>query len=154
MDAGRRPSIKSERVSLYYLNEAVFEVPVEGMIDRTVHRLEALLAGGGKLSLSVHRAPIPAGRTLADLARENARNASIQVPGHRVIFEREVEVDGRAAVDLAAEWEGEGGRNYTRQAHLDAGGTWLVFAVNAPESERAACDALLERALGTFRGRG
>jgi hypothetical protein len=141
-------------VSLYYLNEAVFELPADGMVDRTVHRLDAPLGGGAAVSLTVHRAPMPAGRTLAELAQENARNAGIQVPAHRVVFQREIEVDGRAAVDIAAEWDGEGGRNYTRQAHLDAGGTWLVFAVNAPEGERAACDALLEQALSTFRGRG
>jgi hypothetical protein len=140
-------------MGLYYVNEAAFELPDIGLADRTVHQLDASLPESDGVALRIPRAPLPAGKALADVVAENVRRAERQLSAHAVVFRREAEIAGCPAIEIAVEWRGEVGMVYTRQAHLDVGGTWLVFAGNAPQEDRAACDELLDRALATFRVR-
>lgn len=138
-------------MGLYFVNEAAFDLPDIGLVDRTEHRIEATLPGGDLLALQVHRQPIPEGASLGEVVGENLRWAERQLPAHSVVFRRESEIAGCPALEVGVTWKGEAGLVYTRQAHLDAQGTWIVFSGNAPLEEREACDALVERAVATFR---
>lgn len=133
-------------MGVYTMNEAAFELPELGLVDRTVTHLEA-----GRRALLIHRAPIPAGETLTELVAKNLRDAAIRLHALRLLFQREIEIAGCPAVELATEWRGAAGPMYTRQAHLAVGATWLVFAASAPHEDRAACDETIELALATFR---
>lgn len=138
-------------MGVYYVNEAAFELPEIGFVDRTVHALDTRAPSGAPILVSVDRNPLPEGKGLGDLVAENARNAAMRLRAHTVVFRREGEIAGCPAVDIAAEWRGAGGVVYTRQAHLVAAGTWIVFSASALADERAACDAVLDRAIATFR---
>lgn len=137
----------------YYVDEAAFDLPDIGLVDRTATRLEAFSPEGDELALRVNRARLPAGKTLSDLVSENVRNAEINLRAHKVLFRRDVEIAGHPAVEIASEWHGNQGMIYTRQAHLAVEGTWIVFSGNVPLAERAACDQVVEHATATFRVR-
>ena len=141
-------------MGVYSMDEAVFALPEGSVSDRTVTELRFAGGEGRGLWLTVHRTPLPAGETLASAVEGNAREAARSLPGHTELFRREVEMGGGPAVEIAAEWRGEQGVVYTRQAHLAHDGVWVVFAGNAPAEARGRCDMLMDRVVATFRPRG
>lgn len=138
----------------YVVNEASFDLPDIGLVDATVHHVEAHLPGKGTISLRVQRAPLPEEKLLESAVDEQLRHAGIRLRAHRVLFRRAIQVAGCQAIEVGVEWRGMDALVYTRQVHIDIGGTRLVLAGNAPMPERAACDALVDNALATFRLRG
>jgi hypothetical protein len=119
------------------MNDAAFDAPGP-ILDRTVHRLGLPTAEGERAILTVQRTAVGPRADVVELARNNARQAAVELAGHRVLSER----------------RGSEGPVYTRQVHLVVKGTWLVFAASGDASTRAICDAAIERAVTTFRGRG
>jgi hypothetical protein len=135
------------------MNDAAFDAP--GLTrDWTVQRLGLAERHGERAILSVHRTVVGDGADVGELVRKNLRDAEIELAGHRVVAERRRETpEGIPAIDVTAEWRGADGVVYTRQAHLVVAGTWLVFAASGGEATRPECDAAIERAITTFRGR-
>jgi hypothetical protein len=140
-------------MSAYYMDEAAFDLPEIGLVDRTVTTLGATTEEGHAHTITVFRNPIPEGATLAALVEQNLREASVRLGLHTVLDRRELEVGGLPALGLSSRWRGKNGMIYTRQAHFFAGGSWLVFACNADLADRARCDAIMDHALATFRPR-
>lgn len=138
-------------VAAYYTNDAAFELPDIGLVDRTVTTLDVTRPGVRAHSLSIHRLPLPEGEDLAARVKANLDRASRKLRSHKVLFVRETEIAGRPAIETAAEWRGGMAMVYTRQAHLAVESRWLVFSANAPLDERETCDEVMERALSTFR---
>lgn len=140
-------------MSVYYMNEAAFELPDAPVVDSTVTMLEMKTPSGSELRLLVQRFPLEVGKSLREVVTSHVGQASRTLRAHAVLFDREVEVGGVPAIDVAARWRGGDEMIYTRQAHVALGGTWLVLAVNAPLEEREVCDEYLNRVLGTLRFR-
>jgi hypothetical protein len=138
-------------MSIYYINEAAFDLPDVGFIDRTVTSFEIITPSNRAHSLTVNRSPIPDDRDLGALVDANVRDADRRLRGHKVLFRRELEIGSCPAIEIAAEWRGKMAGVYTRQAHLDADGCWLVFAGSAPLDDRAACDEIMDHVLSTLR---
>jgi hypothetical protein len=141
-------------MSAYYLNEAAFELPAGELADRTMTRLVFEAGRGASISLTVHRQPLPEGESLVRLVEEKLREAERSLPYYAVVFRREIEMGGALALEIAAEWRQREERLYTRQAHVAVDGVWLIFAGNAGLDARDRCDAVMDRAVATFRRRG
>ncbi len=135
------------------MNEAAFELPAIGLVDRTVTRLDAVSEDGRAQKIVVHRNRMPEGKTLADLAAGSLREAGVRLRLHEALFRREIEVAGAPAIDLGAQWRGERGMVYTRQVHLCVGDAWILLAGNCEIEDRDRCDENLDHILATFRVR-
>jgi hypothetical protein len=135
------------------MDEAAFELPELAFVDRTVTTLATVADDGPRLTVTVFRHPVREGDSLAGLVAQNLRQAAVNLRRHALIERRELAVDGRPAIGLASRWRGASGTVYTRQAHFLAGGTWIILACNADLEDRARCDAVMDRAIETFRFR-
>jgi hypothetical protein len=135
------------------MNEAMFDLPeAVGFTDLTVTYLAGTSPGGAGVVLLVERRPFPEGASLRQVAAAHALDAMKRFHAYRVITEREIDVAGQPALDLGARWcTEEGEAIYTRRTHLTVGSTWLIFAGEAPFSERAFCDAYLDHVLASLQ---
>lgn len=140
-------------MTTYYTNEAAFDLPDMGFVDRTVTLLQAESPGGGEIALLLQRFPLPVGKSLRDVVKTHLGQSTRSLRAYSVIFERDSEVSSAPAIEIAFRWRGEDNMVYTRQAHLVVGTQWLVVAANAPLAERETCDQLLEHVLSTLRVR-
>lgn len=138
-------------MSVYYMNECAVVLPAIGLVDHTTTMLRAVTDDGYSCSMSVYRTPRPAGKSLAELVDENLRRAAIELRAHVLRSRRDIELDGAPAIEVRTEWRGQSSVIHTRQAHLVLDETWLIVSANAPIADRARCDAIVDRALATFR---
>ncbi len=129
----------------YYVNEAMFTLPEWGFVDRTIHRLESRLPGGGTIVVTIRRSPLEDDKTLRQLVDEEVASSTAQVASFAVLAESEVMVSGAPALLLHARWRTEDDVHYQAQAHVAVDGMWVALSVTAPYSERAACDATFDR---------
>ncbi len=112
------------------MNEAAFELPAIGLVDRTVTRLDAVSEEGRAQKIVVHRSRMPEGKTLADLAAGSLREAGVRLRLHEALFTREIGVAGALAIDLGAQWRGERG-------YAGAGQSWARKGVSFRTGTRA-----------------
>jgi hypothetical protein len=138
-------------MSVYYMNEAAFDLPAAPYVDRTVNHVEARAPSGLDVELIVERKPFPPGRTLREVVADLTRSGKKVMRGFTVLFEREREVAGAPAIEQAVRWRDDADVIYARQVHLAVGPTWLVIVGQAEMTDREACDAYLDRVLDTFR---
>ena len=138
----------------YYVNEAMFALPEWGFVDRTIHRLEAPLAGGERLEITIRRSPLEESKTLRQLVDDEVSATTAQVASFAVLAETEATVSGAPAIVLRARWRTEDDVHVQAQAHLAVDGTWVAMAVTAPYADRAACEETFERALQSLVWRG
>jgi hypothetical protein len=140
-------------VATYLTNEASFEL--EGSFtDHTVHWLEAPLDDGEKLRLYLSREPLPAGRTIGDLARGWIALRTGRLAGFGVIAEREDPVAGAESFEFSARFCDGDAVFYERQVHLAIGGVWYRVTARAHAASRAACDEAMDRIGATILFRG
>jgi hypothetical protein len=140
-------------MSVYWMNEAAFELPAIGLVDRTVTVLEGRSTAGFAHAILVERRAWPPGASLAELVAANLRDARVRLVGHEVLFTRELEIAGAEAVDHAVQWRGERGLVYARQVSLAAGEAWLVLAGSCEIEDRARCDLTMDHVITSFRFR-
>ena len=133
------------------MNEASFDLPDAGFVDRTVTYLEGKAPSGADCVLMVERSPLPAGKTLRQAAAEHMNDGKKRLRGYTLLFNRVSEIAGVPAVEIAARWRDEAGLVYSRQAHLVLGPTLLIVAGEAPIEEKEFCDAYLEHVLASLR---
>jgi hypothetical protein len=139
-------------MAAFHMNEASFDLPDAGFVDHTVTYLVGKSPRGTGCLLCVERRPLPAGKTLRQAAAGLAADIAVQLRGYRALFERDVEVAGKPAIDVGARWRGEDGEPmYTRRVHLVRGTTWLAVCAEGPVEDSAFCDAYLAHALATLR---
>jgi hypothetical protein len=140
-------------MSVYCTNEAAFELPAIGLVDRTVTVLEARSPEGFAHAILIERRPRPAGKSLAELVAGNLRDARVRLPGHEVLFTHEIVIAGAEAIDHAVQWRGERGIVHARQVSLAADEAWLILAGSCEIEDRARCDATMDHIIRTFRFR-
>ena len=136
----------------FYMNEAMFDLPDAGFVDRTVTYLSAKSPGGANIVLLVERRPHPEGMSLRQVAAEHGRESMKKLFGYTVLWEREVEAASRPAIDVSARWRADDGEPvHTRRVHLRLGSTWLMIVGEAPSAERALCDAYVDHLVASLR---
>lgn len=138
-------------MATYYMNEAAFDLPDLGFVDRTVTYLEAKAPSGADLVLVVERQPVPRGKSLRDLVVGHVADARKRMRGYSVLYEREADLVSGPAIDLGIRWRDENGMMYSRHTHLTIGQTWLIVAGEVPLEEREVCDGYVDHVLGTLR---
>jgi hypothetical protein len=138
---------------MHYMNEAAFDLPDAGFVDRTVTYLEGKSPRGTDIVLLVERSPFPEGKTLRQSASQHVNDARKRLRAYAVLFERDSEVAGLPAIDIGVRWRDDKGMVYTRQAHLAVGDTLLIVAGEAPLDEREHCDTCVEHVLASLRFR-
>jgi hypothetical protein len=137
-------------VSVYYMNEGAFELPDAAVTDRTTHVIEAR-EGDHDLTLVVVRAPLPAGKSLRQIAQGRVLDEMARLSGYSVLAEREVAWAGVPALELTSRWRHEGRAIYQQQAHLALGGVWIYFALSTPFEGRTAADTWFEQIRDSLR---
>jgi hypothetical protein len=136
------------------MNEAMFELPDVGFVDQTVTCLAGTSPNGEGVLLLVERRLLPVDMSLRQAVAALVKDAMTQHIGYRVLFEREVEVASRPALDVGARWRTENGEPiYDRRVHLTLGETWLIIMGEAPIAEREFCDAYIDHALASLQMR-
>ena len=138
---------------IYYVNEAVFELPDFPFVDRTVNVLEAMAADGRSLGVLVARSPFPKDKRLAELVEAHQAQERRSFRGWASVFEREGVFDGVTAIEVGVRWRSDEGMVYQRQAHLGLADQVLLLVASSPLEEREICDASMDRLLATLRFR-
>jgi hypothetical protein len=134
------------------MNEAMFDLPDAGFVDQTVTCFTGTSPSGEGVLLLVERRSLPVDMTLRQAVAALAKDAMSRHFGYHVLFEREVEVASRPALDVGARWRTESGEPiYDRRVHLTLGETWLVIIGEAPFAERAFCDAYVDHVLASLQ---
>ncbi len=136
---------------VFYMNEAVFELPLMGFVDHTVTHLDGKTPSGGEIGIRVHREVLPAEKTLRAIVDEHVAEAVRSLPAYSLLWTRDAEHGGAAAIEIAARWRGDDSMNYTRQAHFAVQGLWLLVSVNTTLAEIDVADQAVERVLSTLR---
>ncbi len=137
--------------SVFYMNEAAFELPALELADTTTTAIDGTSPNGESFGIRVHRTPLPAQKTLRDIVAEHVAEANRTLPAYTLAWQRDIEVSGVPAIELAARWRGTDGMNYTRHAHLAVQGLWLIVSVNGALGDIATIDRCIEHVLGSFR---
>jgi hypothetical protein len=137
-------------MTLYYLNEAVLDLPDLGFVDSTIHGLEAKTPSDATLGVLVHRRPVDAGATLRELVDENVALNGRRLRAFIVESDRPTLVGGLPGFVLATRWRHEKRENVQLQAHVLVAQAWMIFAVSAPLDERAACEETFRTLLETL----
>lgn len=140
-------------MSLYYLNEAVLDLPERRFVDKTIHGLESKLPNEKTLGVFVHRRPIEGDATLRALVDENVALNERRLSGFAVEDRRELTVDGRPTLVLRTHWRQAQRENLQLQAHVVLDKTHLIFAVGGPLEEREACEETFATLLETLTWR-
>ena len=138
-------------MSAYYMNEATFDLPDVGYVDRTVTHLEDKAPSGIVVALMVERSPFPEGKTLREVATAHMTGTKKRLRGYTLLLDQASEIAGVPAIEIAAQWRDTAGFVYSRQAHLVLGATLLLVAGETAIEERAFCDAYVEHVIASLR---
>jgi len=133
------------------MNEASFDLPPAGFVDRTVTYLEGKAPSGAAVVLMVERSPFPEGQSLRQAASAHVNDGKKRLRGYSLLFDRVSEIAGAPAIELGARWRDDAGLVYSRQAHLVLGPTLLIVAGESPMEEQEFCDACVDHILATLR---
>jgi hypothetical protein len=140
-------------MSIYYMNEAAFDLPDASFVDRTVTYLEGKAPSGVPVVLLVERAPFPEGKSLRQAVTDVVKDAKKRLRKYEVLFEREAEMADQVAIELGVRWRDDDGVVYTRQTHFVLGSTLMTVAGEVPLEEREFCDAYVDHVVESLRPR-
>src|SRR5262249_16890139 len=101
--------------------------------------------------LIVCRTDLPPGKSLRDAVEAHVRHEARRLSGHTVLDEQETLWSGAPAIEVRVRWRHEGAAYYERQAHVVAGGAWMLLGMTGPLADRAACDERMDRIRDTLR---
>ncbi len=139
-------------VGSFYMNEAMFDLPDASFVDQTVTCLTGTSPNGEGVLLLVERRILPVNMSLRQAVAALVKDAMTRHIGYHVLFEREIEVALRPALDVGARWRTEDGEPiYDRRVHLTLGETWLVIIGEAPIAEREFCEAYIDHVLASLQ---
>jgi hypothetical protein len=136
----------------YYANEAAFDLPDLGFVDRTINVLEAT-TDAGEIGMFVHRSSLPPGKSLRQIMTEQLAQEHRALAAHAILFEREATVAGSPAFQVGTQWRGKKIMVYQHLAFVALHDVWLLIGVNAPVERSDAADAVMDHILRTFKAR-
>jgi len=140
-------------MTAFYMNEAAFDLPDVGFVDKTVTYLEAPVQDDEAVALVIERAPLEKAQTLRDLAAAHVTEARTNLRAYDLMFEREREISGIPALDFGAKWRDDDGLVYTRHIHLIIGETAMVLASEGPFHHRELMDRYVEHVAASLAPR-
>ena len=142
------------------MNEAMFDLPQTGFVDRTLTCISGFTASGAELMLIVERRPLERGTSLRQAVTEHMRDADARFRGYKPLFEQEIVIAEHGAIDVGSRWRSDAGAPiYTRRVHLalenaerEVGGRlWLIFTCEVFYDERDAADAHLTHVIESLK---
>jgi hypothetical protein len=140
------------RMTAYYMNDGVFDLPEAGFVDHTMTQLLGKFAGDKEVVVRVERRSHPAEKSLRELVAKQTVEVRGRLRDYTVISEREVLVAQLPAMDISARWRAEEGEPfYTRRGHLSVRRTWILLACESVLANRHLSDACMDRILASFR---
>lgn len=140
-------------MATYYVNEAVFNLPDRGFVDRTLHRLESALPGEDPLRVEVRRVPMEPGKSLRRHVEEEIEKTKLKVSGFTLAEVTEVTIAGAPAIVLRARLRARDTVHVQLQAHVALGETWIALVVSGPSAELALVDGTFDRVLQSLEWR-
>lgn len=140
-------------MTTYYVNEIAFALPPVEVIDRSVNILETAAPSGGEITILVQRFRVPEGKTLRELSATRMANAQRTRAGYKVLFERDTEVAGAAAIEIGARWRADVGLVFVHEVHFSLGHIWMAIAGHGPLDDREHTQERLAHVLRTLRVR-
>lgn len=136
------------------MNEAMFDLPDANFVDRTVTCLSGSSPNGEGVLLLVERRVLPVNMSLRQAVAALVKDGMTRHIDYQVIFEREIEVASRPALDMGARWRTEDGEPiYDRRVHLTLGEAWLIIIGQAPIAAREFCEGYVDHVLGSLQMR-
>jgi hypothetical protein len=139
-------------MSTYYTNEAAFDLPDAGFVDRTVTYLEGKSPAGNDVVFLMERHSFPQGKSLRQVTTDHIDDARRRLRGYSVLSQTDRQVCDLPAIDVGVRWRDESGEPvYTRQVHVVVGETWLIVAGEVHFEDRELCDAYVEQVVGSLR---
>jgi hypothetical protein len=141
-------------VTAYYIDEGAFSLP-EGLryVDRSVNVIEAPGDDGSELQLHIERRPIPEGKSLLDVVREQRDEQARSLRGYAVLREGERTVGGLLALEARLRWRHTKGPVYHVQVSVHLSGVALTLTASSRFEHAETCDAWMEALLSTMQFR-
>jgi len=141
-------------MSAFYMNEAMFDLPEARFVDQTVTCLMGTSPNGEGVLLLVERRRLPTDMSLRQAVAAYVKDAMTQHASYKALFDREIEVASRIALDVGARWRIDTGEPiYGRRVHLMLGETWLIIIGETPMAGREFCDACVDHVLASLKFR-
>jgi hypothetical protein len=138
-------------MTAYYADDISFELPAPPAVDRTLHVLELRRGRRRLMTLTVARAPLEPGATLRGRVGAHLAGERCSLRGWSLLFDQAGEAAGRPVIEVGAEWHGDRGRMYRRQAHVALPDAVLLFTGDVAFAARELCDEQMARVLASLR---
>jgi hypothetical protein len=138
-------------MATYFMNEAAFDLPDIGFVDRTVTYFEAASPKGGGLVLLVERTPLEEGASLEAMVDKHVSETQKRLVGYALLGKGAGTIEGSPTIEVAAKWRHESGMVYSRHVHVVHRGSWLIFAGESPLEDRPHCDAYMDHVVQSIR---
>jgi len=134
------------------MNEGVFDLPDAGFVDHTVTYLQGHTPSGSGVLIMVERRPLAAGATLREVVVAQGKEEATRYRNYRVLFEREIDVASRVAIDVGVRWRVDRGESvYVRRVHMVHGSVWLVVTGETTLADQDACDGYVNHVVGSLQ---
>jgi hypothetical protein len=135
----------------YHMDEATFDLPAIGWMDRSVTMLAAPAPDGRSFGLIVSREPRPV--DFAQAVGDRLRDQGRALRGYRLVGKRERTIGRMAALEAKITWRADEGALFHHQAFLEGADSLIVFTASASAELAEACEAWMTELLDSLRPR-
>ena len=133
----------------FHFDEGVFDIPAHWS-DRSVNILMSSKGTTADFSLVTSREDLD-GRDFATVVAAQMKELSKQMPGFRLLGQRETTVGGLPAIESRISFNTNGGQMYQRHAAVGYYGKALFFTATTLFKDTEGCDAALDEVLATVK---
>ena len=133
----------------FHFDEGVFDIPAHWS-DRSVNILMSSKGETSDFSLVTSREEL-GGRDFAAVIAAQMKELSKQMPGFRLLGQRETTVGGLPAIESRISFTTNGGQMYQRHAAVGYYGKALFFTATTLFKDTEGCDAALDEVLATLK---
>jgi hypothetical protein len=136
----------------YHFNEGAFEIPSEGVIDRSTTALE-IPSGDKRLSIVVTRKPRDPAETLDAIASSLRESMTVSLRRFRPEAARATSIGGFPAIAYGFAWMHDTGPMYQRVAVIELDDLVLTLTVAGNEERRTEVNEVFEAVTGSMKYR-
>jgi hypothetical protein len=133
----------------FHFDEGVFDIPAHWS-DRTVNILTSSKGATADFSLVTSREEL-GGREFTAVLAAQMKELSKQMPGFRLLGQRETTVGGLGAIESRISFNTTGGQMYQRHAAVAYYGKALFFTATTLFKDAEGCDAALDDVLASLK---
>ncbi|RJL21840.1 hypothetical protein C9E82_21085 [Paracoccus siganidrum] len=135
---------------MYQLNEGSIDLPADWK-DQSINILSASRLGEPGLSLTVTRDDIPWGMSFQEYVDDQMKQAKASLKDFTIADQREVALNGHAAVQLECRWVAKQGPMHQIITTVLSGNRALVLTASMPGEMSATQRAEVQRIIGSLR---